>query len=209
MTKSMRNRVLIIFAHPALSKSRINIELLNEVRGIEGVTVRDLYEEYPDFLIDVKKEQELLLENDLIIFQHPFYWYSSPAIIKEWEDLVLEFGFAYGPGGIALNGKMMMNAITAGGSFDSYSDKGIHFYKVRDFLKPFEQSSILCGMQYLPPFVVHGASGSKDSKEIALYRGLYGKIICALRDGDMDVEELQGFQYINDYYLEKNEGRGL
>ena len=80
-------------------KSRINNELIKEVKSIEGVTFRDLYDEYPDFLIDIKREQESLLENDIIILQHPFYWYGCPAIVKEWVDLVLEYGFAYGPGG--------------------------------------------------------------------------------------------------------------
>ena len=61
-------------------------------------------------------KRTLLLENDIIIFQHPFYWYSSPAMLKEWQDLVLEFGFAYGPGGTALQGKMMMNVISTGAS---------------------------------------------------------------------------------------------
>ena len=63
---------------------------------MEGVRLHDLYEAYPDFLIDVEAEQALLLEHDVIVFQHPVYWYSSPAILKEWQDLVLEHGFAYG-----------------------------------------------------------------------------------------------------------------
>ena len=62
---------------------------------VEGVTVNNLYEKYPDFFIDVPEEQRLLLENDIIIWHHPFYWYSAPAILKEWMDLVLQHGFAY------------------------------------------------------------------------------------------------------------------
>lgn len=208
MSQNIRNRVLIIFAHPALQKSRINAELIKAVNELEGVTFRDLYDLYPDYLIDVKKEQELLLEHDVIVFQHPFYWYSSPAILKEWEDLVLEFGFAYGHDGTALKGKMMMNAITAGGSFDSYSRDGIHYYEVRDFLKPFEQSAALCGMHYLPPFVVHEASTLKEFQSLAMYKELYGEIIKTLRDEEIDLRELQEFHYINDY-LEKYKSRSV
>ena len=62
-----------------------------------------LYAAYPDFMIDVKREQQLLLDHDIIVLQHPFYWYSSPAIIKEWLDLVLENGWAYGTGGSNLH----------------------------------------------------------------------------------------------------------
>lgn len=204
MSENNANRVLVIFAHPALYKSKINTELIKVVRGKEDVTFHDLYEAYPDFLIDVEKEQRLLLEHDVIVFQHPFYWYSSPAIIKEWEDLVLEFGFAYGQGGTALKGKKMMTAISAGGSHDSYGAGGIHNHKLIEFLKPFEQSAVLCGMEYLPPFVVHDASTMKNSGDIAVYKDLYGRIINALRDGDIDSSELSGYEYMNDYFKEKS-----
>lgn len=172
MTGEIRNRILILFAHPALQKSKINIELIKAVKGLDGVTFRDLYEEYPDFLSDVEREQELLLGHDIIVLQHPFYWYSCPAIIKEWEDLVLEYGFAYGYDGTALKGKMMMPAVTAGGSVDTYDKGGINYYCVRDFLKPFEQTAELCGMHYLPPFVEHGTHHIKKADGIAVYKEL-------------------------------------
>ena len=95
----MAKRVLILFAHPALQKSRVNRRLVAAVQNLENVTINDLYEEYPDFSIDVKREQALLESHDIIIFQHPLYWYSCPALLKEWQDLVLEYGFAYGAQG--------------------------------------------------------------------------------------------------------------
>lgn len=204
MSDNVANNILIIFAHPALYKSRINAELIKEVKGRDGITFHDLYECYPDFLIDVEKEQRLLLEHDIIVFQHPFYWYSSPSIIKEWEDLVLQFGFAYGHDGNALRGKKMMTAITAGASFESYTPEGMHKHRLREFLKPFEQSAVLCGMQYLPPFVVHDASTMKNSGHITVYKDLYGKIIRALRDGEIEFSELEGYDYMNDYFIHKS-----
>ena len=89
-------KVLILFAHPALEKSRVNKRLILAAGNIDNITLNDLYEEYPDFDIDIKREQQLLIEHDLIILQHPFYWYSTPALLKQWEDLVLEHGWAYG-----------------------------------------------------------------------------------------------------------------
>ena len=64
-------RILILFAHPALGKSRISRRLLTVAGTVEGVTIHDLYEEYPDFKIDVKREQDLLRRHDVILFQHP------------------------------------------------------------------------------------------------------------------------------------------
>src|ERR1043166_905728 len=96
------SHILILFAHPAYEKSRVHKLLVKKARALEGITFHDLYEAYPDFDIDVKREQELLLQHDTIILLHPFYWYSSPAIIKQWQDLVLELGWAYGKKGTTL-----------------------------------------------------------------------------------------------------------
>ena len=101
---TMANRVLIQFAHPALQKSRVNRRLIAAVQNLENVTINDLYEEYPDFFVDVQREQELLLSHDIIVFQHPFYWYSCPALVKQWEDLVLQYGFAFGAQGTSSTG---------------------------------------------------------------------------------------------------------
>ena len=83
-------RVLILFAHPVLEKSRVQSELLAQASTVQGITINDLYQSYPDFDIDVEREKDLLLSHDIIIWQHPLYWYSSPAILKQWQDLVLE-----------------------------------------------------------------------------------------------------------------------
>ena len=53
-----------------------------------------------------------LLDHDVVLFQFPLFWYSTPSILKEWQDLVLEHGFAYGAEGDALDGKRMMIAVT-------------------------------------------------------------------------------------------------
>ena len=120
----MPNSILILFAHLAYQRSRANRHLVESVRALEGVTFHDLYEVYPDFIIDVEHEKQLLVDHDVIVFQHPFYWYSCPALMKEWQDLVLEYGFAYGEGGTALRGKWLMSALTTGGSRDAYRHSG-------------------------------------------------------------------------------------
>ena len=150
------SKVLILFAHPALQKSRINKILIKDISKIENVTFHDLYQAYPDFDIDIKREQQLLLDHDIIIFHHPFFWYSTPAILKEWQDLVLEHGWAYGSKGTALKGKKFINVMTTGGREEAYSKDGYNRNTIRDLLLPLEQTARLCGMEYYPPFVVHG-----------------------------------------------------
>ncbi|MDX1383156.1 MAG: NAD(P)H-dependent oxidoreductase, partial [Thermoanaerobaculia bacterium] len=98
----VRHPVLVLLAHPALERSRINARMAAAAAELEGVLVRDLYEAYPDLDVDVDAEQRLLAAHDVVIFQHPLYWYSTPALLKEWMDLVLQHGWAYGDGGTAL-----------------------------------------------------------------------------------------------------------
>ena len=69
-------------------------------REVPGITFIDLYAEYPRFDIDIDREQARLVEAGIILFQFPLFWYSTPSIIKVWQDLVLEHGFAYGSEGL-------------------------------------------------------------------------------------------------------------
>jgi len=54
------NKILILFAHPRFEKSKTNCALLKKIGRLEGVTLNDLYEQYPDFNIDIDREKELL-----------------------------------------------------------------------------------------------------------------------------------------------------
>lgn len=196
------NRILILFAHPALEKSRINRQLIKAIRGMDSITIHDLYEQYPQLHIDVKFEQELLLAHDIIVFQHPFYWYSSPAILKEWQDLVLEHDFAYGHNGTALQGKKFLSAITTGGSEEAYCRKGHNYFTIRELLVPFEQTARLCGMEYLPPFVIYGTHEIREVHQITRYIEDYRTALAMFRDNTMDWAQLLQYQQLN-HYLEQ------
>jgi glutathione-regulated potassium-efflux system ancillary protein KefG len=191
------NRILILFAHPALEKSRVNRHLIEAVKGLEAITVHDLYEAYPDFHINVKFEQELLLAHDIIVFHHPFYWYSSPALLKEWQDLVLEYDFAYGHSETALRGKKFLSAITTGGGEKAYCQAGYNRYGIRDLLLPFEQTAHLCGMEYLPPFVVYGTHRLRELEQIIPHVQDYRAAILALRDDTLNWEFLRQCKTLN------------
>jgi glutathione-regulated potassium-efflux system ancillary protein KefG len=181
-------RVLVVFAHPVLERSRVNRRLVHELAGIDGVFVHDLYEVYPTLDIDVRREQQLLLDHDVVVFQHPFYWYSAPAIVKEWQDLVLEHGWAYGKGGHKLKGKITLNAITTGGPESSYAKGGYNRFTIRELLAPFDQTAHLCGMRYLAPFVVHAALRITSDTELTPQKATYRALVEALRDDRIDLD---------------------
>ena len=98
-----KNKVLVLYAHPSQRRSEVNQPLFKACQAVEGVTAVDLYYEYPTYNINIDREQQRLLDHDVIVFQFPLYWYSTPSILKEWQDLVLEYGFAYGHDGTALH----------------------------------------------------------------------------------------------------------
>lgn len=181
-------RVLVLFAHPVIERSRVNRRLVDAIRGLPGVTIQDLYEEYPTFAIDVAREQEMLLAHDVIVFQHPFYWYSTPAILKEWQDLVLEHGWAYGHNGTQLRGKITLNVLTTGGPENAYREGGYNRFSVRQLLTPYEATANLCGMHFLAPFVVHGALKLGSDDDLASSRDRYRLLVEALRDDQVDLE---------------------
>jgi glutathione-regulated potassium-efflux system ancillary protein KefG len=192
-----RNRLLLLFAHPALHKSRVNRRLISAIEDVEDITFHNLYEEYPDFHIDVSREQNLLREHDVYIWQHPFYWYSAPSMIKEWMDLVLKHGFAYGRTGLALQGKWIFNAITAGGRKEVYQEGNMNNFTIPQFLAPFRQTARLCNMIYLPPFVIHGTH-LLEADDIHKAAMDYRKILISLRDSIFSHEEILDCTYLND-----------
>ena len=177
--------VLVLFVHPAVEKSRVNRFLLDAARDLPGVTCHDLYEAYPDFHVDVPREQELLAAHEVVVLQHPFYWYSCPALLKEWLDLVLEHGWAYGSSGHALRGKTLLSAVTTGGAEDAYCAAGYNHFTLLELLAPFAQTAALCGMEYLPPFAVHGTLKMPQAT-IDAHAADYARVLEALRDGRVD-----------------------
>lgn len=189
----------MLFAHPVLERSRVNRRLLTAIQGIDGVTIHDLYERYPTLSIDVQQEQELLRAHDVIVFQHPFYWYSTPAILKEWQDLVLEYGWAYGQDGDALTGKLTFNALTTGGPALAYRREGYNRFTIRELLAPYDQTAHLCGMKFLPPFVVHNSLHLVSDHDVSEHGATYRRLLIALRDGRVDIDEVQRAEQLNDF----------
>ena len=190
-------KILILFSHPAFKRSTINEALREAVERLEGVTFHDLYESYPDFLIDVPREQELCGSHDIIVFQHPFYWYSTPSIVKEWFDLVLEHSWAYGLTGNALEGKITFQVLTAGGSQASYGPEGLNRFTIRELTAPFRATANLCGMDWLPPFAVLGIHQGLPEEDRASHAEEYRQTLIALRDDRIDLERARASELLN------------
>ena len=147
----------VIAAHPAWRESRVNRLLMEAAKAQGRVALQDLYSSYPDYAIDIAKEQSALAQASLVVLLHPIQWYSMPPLQKLWLDEVLTYGWAYGEGGDKLQGKDLWLVATTGGPEDSYHPQGYNRYFFDAFLPPYEQTAALCGMRFLPPMVLHGA----------------------------------------------------
>ncbi len=175
-------RLLLYYAHPGHRYSHVNAEMLAAARRVEGITVVDLYAEYPRHDIDIDREQKRLLDHDIVVFQFPLFWYSTPSLIKEWQDLVLEHGFAYGKDGTALEGKKMQLVVTAAGPAEAYAPDGYQNHHLRTFLRPLEQTAALCKMEFLVPYVLYASLRAPREDRVAPHVAGYRRLLEGLRD---------------------------
>lgn len=193
------NKILVLFAHPLFEKSMVNKVLVEHIPTHKNITFHDLYEQYPDFDIDVAKEQQLLLEHNIIVWHHPMYWYSCPPLLKQWIDMVLEFGWAYGKSGTMLQGKCIFQTITTGGVEENYCATGRNRFTIPDLLQPFNQTAHMCNMHYLPPFVVHGTH-RMTVPEAQKFGNSYKNLLLHLLNNTINVAEIKQHYYLNKWF---------
>lgn len=157
--------ILVLTAHPDLSTSTANKKWFEALSEVDGIITRDLTAVGGDEMrFNPAVEQALLEQVDRVVLQFPFYWYSSPPILKAWIDQVFLSGFAYGPGGNKLHGKELMLAVSTGGPVDSYQTGALNSFTMAEFLTPFQQTAFMVGMTYLQPFVLHSAMSRDQTR---------------------------------------------
>ena len=191
-------KILVYLAHPRPDRSEINGPLFEAARALEGIETVDLYAEYPSFEIDVDNEQQRLLDHDAFVFLHPLYWYSGPAILKEWQDLVLEHGFAYGHDGHELEGKVALNVVSCGAPAEAYTPDGANGAHLRDLLAPFEKTFDLCRMEYLAPFALFSSGRAREQGRDREHIAQWQALLTALRDDKLDLSRAKSERLLND-----------
>ena len=150
------SRILIISGHPDLQQSWTNRLIIDTLeQEVSDLNVRRLDQRYPDFNIDVASEQQALLDAEIVVLQFPFYWYSVPALLKQWIDKVFTFNFAYGPEGDKLKGKQFLLSVTVGGPQEAYQPLGYNHFTIEQLLRPLQQTAYLAGMIFQPPLISH------------------------------------------------------
>lgn len=144
--------VLVIYSHSYQDQSVSGKAILEVLKATPGITVRNLEELYPDpRTIDVAAEQAALVAADVIVFQHPLFWYSIPSHMKRYMDDVFQFGFAYGADDAKLVGKKFVHSYTTGAQPEVY-EGGLH----KDVEAALRASAAFCRMEYAGAFPIYG-----------------------------------------------------
>lgn len=147
-------KTVIILSHPELEESSSQQFLLHSLPESSTITIRHLESIYPDGTIDVEAEQKILRTHDRILFQFPFYWYSSPPLLKKWQDEVLTEHFAYGYLGNQLNGKEFGLILVIGVSEKEYQAGGEEGFSISELTAPYRALAKKTRMHYLKPLSI-------------------------------------------------------
>lgn len=164
-------KTLVIFSHSYQEQSVSNKAIAEEYVKA-GFEVRNLEVLYPDGKIDVASEQAAVEAADVIVFQHPVFWYSMPPMLKKWQDEVQTYGWAYGSERQAMAGKKFLHAYTTGGSIDKYDDETI-----KGLSASFRASAAFTSMEWLEPMGNFGLLALTNPNAEAEARTFASKVI--------------------------------
>ncbi len=96
-------------------------------------------------------ELDLVKQAQRIVFQFPFYWYSAPFILKQWQDEVFTGEVAqYGN----LAGKELSVVVSLGQSLATYQAGAQEHFAISELLRPYQAFAEKLNWRYLPPLVI-------------------------------------------------------
>lgn len=155
----MAHDTLILMFHPDPARSRANRALAEAAAAVPGVAVVDMQALYPELRItDLDVEVRRLLAPRRVVLQFPVQWYSTPPLLKAWQDAVLTrmMYLAHEAEGRHLAGKPLLVAATAGNVPAAYTPGGSNGFALDELLRPLQATARRCGMPWATPFLVHG-----------------------------------------------------
>ncbi|MGE8598756.1 MAG: NAD(P)H-dependent oxidoreductase [Acinetobacter calcoaceticus] len=160
-------KTLVIVTHPHIDQSVVNKRWVEELeKHPDQFTIHQIYQAYPDGVIDVAKEQALVEEHENLVFQFPVYWFNCPPLLKQWLDEVLAYGWAYGSEGDKLKNKKFMLALSAGGQEQVYSESGEYQISLEKIFTPFELTALYVGAVYQPLHAFYGLDTNASEDDV-------------------------------------------
>lgn len=161
-TENEQSFTQILLFHPDIEQSKVNAALARAASGLHHIAIADMAALYPtgiEMKRDSEREAARLLGADRIVLQFPMQWYSTPALMKQWQDVVLtRMAYIYGDTeGAGLAGKPLMVAATMGAEEATYRPEGRNRFTVAELLAPLQASANRFAMNWRDPFLVYGA----------------------------------------------------
>jgi putative NADPH-quinone reductase len=146
--------ISLLYAHPYAHHARMEQMILSAVQHWPGLELRELYQLYPDFYIDVALEQKMLLHSEAIILLYPMQWGLPPALLVQYLHKVFQYGWAYGKNAAAdpvmsLQGKtfwLVTHAVAPQHQLDPCYQQSM--------FTPLQQLALSCGMHWQQPLML-------------------------------------------------------
>jgi len=162
-------KTLILLFHPDLGRSKANAALATAAAKVPGIEIINMSTAYPsgmDLFRDGEREAARLLSADRIVLQFPIQWYSTPPLLKAWQDAVLTrmYYIAYESEGRQLEGRPLMIAATAGNMPEAYRHGGSNLLPMIEIFAPLRATAHRCGLIWADPFILYNADKLKTGE---------------------------------------------
>ena len=145
-------KTLVIVAHPEIDNSTTQQFFKEGLAGFDNYEWHEIKQEF-----EVAAERLLLIKADRIVFQFPLYWYSAPAILKQWLDEVFSVNQ------LDLSGKELGLVVSTGSPAKDFQAGGTEKYTMSEVLRPYEMLANRLGMKYLTPVLIHQFAYLKET----------------------------------------------
>ena len=154
------DKTVILLFHPDFAKSKANRALVDAAARLPAVEIIDMQGLYPDGQVDLDVEVQRLIKADRIVLQFPVQWYSTPPLLKAWQDSVLTrmFYIKYESEGRRIKGRPLLVAATAGNVPSAYTADGMNLFALSDLLRPLHATAHRCGLLWSEPFLIYSAN---------------------------------------------------
>ncbi|TPR18823.1 flavodoxin family protein [Apilactobacillus timberlakei] len=185
-------KTLVIVSHPeydnSMTESFLN-QCQNDIDEVDWLVLDHLTDNYE---FDVDKEQKRLIKYDRILLQFPMYWYSSPALLKKYEDDIFTRSFTYANEDGKLKDKELGIITTLGEPLKNYTVGGSEGFSINEILKPYQALAFKAGMKFIKPFAVDQFAYMTDDEK--------GKLLVDYRNY-LTNEDINGFGSKQIWYL--------
>jgi glutathione-regulated potassium-efflux system ancillary protein KefG len=140
---------LLLFGHPEMASTGFQASLISRVQNDPRFEVRILSQEHREIGFIALEEQQSIESAKSVILHFPLFWYSMPAIVKEWIDTVFTLGWAFDQNGGLLKKLPFVCSVTTGAKLESYSSEGTNGHSLDTYLLHVQRTMSYAGMNYL------------------------------------------------------------